>query len=226
MRKLTLALLAGFLTSAAALAGPFNEGIGSAMIYGPYTGGHNYSYNTAYSYGFAFSSADTWRRDLFAYPAGVYPYRPNGQPIYYRVCPRKDVPPISVPGEDGLPVLVHPGLGDGAIGDVSTAVPGGVVALQPVPTQTAAPALAPVAPAVPATIKVLAPPGAEVWLEKQKLPGDGAERAATTPPLAANKTYVYTVRATWTENGRAVDQFRVVGVRAGETAKVNFLVQR
>ena len=50
--------------------------------------------------------------------------------------------------------------------------------------------------------------------------------AAMTAPREANKTYVYTVRATWGENGRAVDQFRVVGVKAGETAKVNFLSQR
>ena len=65
-----------------------------------------------------------------------------------------------------------------------------------------------------------------MWLEKQKLEGTSAERAASTPPLEANKTYVYTVRATWTENGQPIDQFRVVGVKAGETAKVSFLKPR
>ncbi|MBY0231448.1 MAG: hypothetical protein K2W96_19360, partial [Gemmataceae bacterium] len=94
------ALSALFLGAALARAGD-----DFPLRYGPYTGGHHYSKNVAYSYGFAFSSADTWRRDLFAYPAGIHPYRPYDRPIYYRVYPRPAVPPISVPGPDGLPIL-------------------------------------------------------------------------------------------------------------------------
>ena len=43
---------------------------------------------------------------------------------------------------------------------------------------------------------------------------------------ASPVTYVYTVRATWPENGRGFEQIRVVGVRAGETAKVDYLTPR
>lgn len=210
MKRFGFAVVAALALGTAAQAGPFNKGIGSAMIYGPYTGGHNYSYNVAYSYGFAFSSADTWRRDPFAYPAGVYPYRPNGQPIYHRVYPKgpDQVPPISVPAEDGLPVLMHPGVSSGA----SLPIGGGeAVALQPVPAQQGS-----------ATIKIVAPPNAEVWVDREKVAGG----MALTPPLQAGKTYVYTVRATWTQDGRNVEQIRVVGIRAGETAKVDFLTPR
>jgi uncharacterized protein (TIGR03000 family) len=91
----------------------FGEGIGPSMWYGPYTGGHGYSYNVAYSYGFAFSSADTWWRDPLAYLAGPYPYPLGPYP------PRRylfvHAPPCVVPGE---PVV--------------TTV-GGQLALQPVP---------------------------------------------------------------------------------------------
>jgi uncharacterized protein (TIGR03000 family) len=208
MKRFGIALCAALAVGTAAQAGPFNEGIGSAMIYGPYTGGHNYSYNVAYSYGFAFSSADTWRRDPFAYPGGVYPYRPFGQPIYYRVYPKCENPPISVPAEDGLPILVNPGTGGGA----SVPVGGEVVSLQPVPVSNG----------TSATIKIAAPANAEVWVDRVKVAGG----VATTPPLQPNRTYVYTVRAAWTQDGRNVEQFRVVGVRAGETAKVDFFTQR
>lgn len=217
MTRMGMALLAAALLIGAAQAGPFGKGIGSAMIYGPYTGGHNYSYNVAYSYGFAFSSADTWRRDPFAYPAGVYPYRPYGQPILYRAFPKTDTPPISVPGDDGLPVLAHPGLPATSLGDPSAIVPNNTVNLQPVPGAVAAGS---------ATVKVIVPAGAEVYLEKEKMPGEGSERLFASPPLEAGKMYIYTVRATWTDGGRNFDQVRVVGVKAGESAKVNFFDQR
>ena len=87
----------------------FGNGIGSAMDYGPYTGGHRYSYNTAYSYGLSFNAADSWVARPVAYPGGVYPYRPYERPILYRAWPASPRgPPISVPGEDGLPVLMAP----------------------------------------------------------------------------------------------------------------------
>jgi uncharacterized protein (TIGR03000 family) len=176
----------------------------------------------AYSYGFAFSAADTWRRDPIAYPAGVYPYRPYGRPILYRIFPQTpgSVPPISVPGEDGLPVLVHPGVAHDSLATPAVIVPGPLPALQPVPADPTVQG-----EARPATIRVVVPYNAEVWVEKEKTTQTGMERAFVLPPLAPGKTHVYSVRASWTENGRAVEQVRVVGIRAGETAKVNFLMQ-
>lgn len=188
--------------------------------YGPYTGGHGYSYNVAYSYGFAWSAADTWRRDIFAYPGGINPYRPFGRPISKTVFPHPDYPYISVPGDDGLPTLIHPllpmdGMPEMTVLQPSTAQAGPTVSphLLPVPDATAK----------GATIRVQAPADAEVWVEKEPLTGKADERAFQTPALTPGKTQIYTLRAKWTEAGKEIERFRVVGVKAGETAKVTFI---
>jgi uncharacterized protein (TIGR03000 family) len=95
------------LTLACLLGGtaPARADIGNAMIYGPYTGGHRYSYNTAYSYVLPFNAADSWRSDLLAYPAGVYPY-PLGP-----YAPRRFVfvtPPPAAPGLVVVPAASVP----------------------------------------------------------------------------------------------------------------------
>src|SRR5262249_19547681 len=90
----------------------------------------------------------------------------------------------------------------------------------------AVPNLAPVPPnnaARPVTIRVTAPYNAEVWLEKDRLTGTGLERVFVSAPVAPGKTHIYSLRASWVENGKPVEQVRVVGVKAGETARVNFL---
>ncbi len=199
MRMWKIALLASAVVAASSQAGPFNQGIGGAMYYGPYTGGHLLPYNTAYGYGFAFNSTDTWRRDPLAYPAGITPYRPYERPIQYRAFPLNPTnPPISVPGPDGLPVLRTP------------APVTGTPVLQPVP-----------AAGTFGTIKVTAPAGAKVWVEKEELAGNG-ERTFKTPELAAGAMQIYSLRARWGAPGSEVEQYRVVGIKAGETARVIF----
>jgi uncharacterized protein (TIGR03000 family) len=79
------------------------------------------------------------------------------------------------------------------------------------------------AAARPVTIRVAAPYNAEVWLEKEKMAGTGLERVFVSPPVAPGKMHIYSLRATWIENGKPVEQVRVVGVKAGETARVNFV---
>jgi uncharacterized protein (TIGR03000 family) len=213
MKNCWLALAtATVLGIGSAQAGPFNQGIGDAMYYGPYTGGHGYSYNTAYGYGFAFSSADTWRRDPFAYPAGVYPYRPYERPISCTIFPKPAVPYISVPGPDGLPILLPSAVPAEAPTVIVPGTPAPV--LQPVPVTATAPGCA--------TIRVSVPEAAEVWIEKEKTTQKGSERVFQSPPLTPGKTQIYSIRAKWNDGGREVEQFRVVGVRAGETAKVTF----
>jgi uncharacterized protein (TIGR03000 family) len=206
MKDSLAALLAGLALVASAHAGPFGifgNGIGSAIDYGPYTGGHRYSYATAYHYMFSFNSADSWRRDPIAYPAGIYPYRPYGQPILHRTFPKNPYnPPISVPGEDGLPVLAPSR-------PPAPVEAGAVPTLQPVPTAVAG---------TPGVVQVIAPPGAEVTVEKQVISGGSFQ----TPPLPPGKMQIYSVRARWKEGGRDVEQYRVVGVRGGETAKLTF----
>jgi uncharacterized protein (TIGR03000 family) len=202
--------------------------------YGPYTGGHGYSYNVAYSYGFAFSAADTWRRDIFAYPGGIYPYRPYGRPIYTRVFPTPDTPYISVPGPDGMPTLIKPvapvedpPLGCAVIppGAAGLMAPVGPPLLQPVPATPPHTLPQPVPSAVsgsPARIRIRVPQDAEVWVEKEKVIQDGNERVFQTAPQSPGKMQIYSVRAKWHEAGREVEQFRVVGVKAGETARLTF----
>lgn len=206
MRSAMLLTLA--LCATSAQAGWFSKGVGA---YGPYTGGHGYSYNVAYSYGFAWSAADTWKRDLFAYPGGITPYRPYGRPISKTVFPHPQTPYIAIPGLDGLPTLVQPGLHE-AMQHSIDGVPA-TPSLLPLPTEATQ----------TGTIHVQVPESAQVWVEKEQVSGTGADRTFQTPPLAPNKTQLYSVRAKWTEAGREVDQYRVVGVQAGETAKVTFV---
>jgi uncharacterized protein (TIGR03000 family) len=182
-----------------------------ALRYGAYTGGHAYSYNTAYGYGLSFSPADSWWRDPFAYPAGIYPYRPFQRPITYRVFPRPTTPYVSIPGPNGLPILV-PQVVEAGPAPVGVIVNPGLP-LVPVPA----------ADGRCAQIRVVAPAGAEVWVEKQKLPGAGA--TYQTPPLTSGKMQLYSVRAKWAVAGKQVEQFRVVGVSAGDSAQVQFAAE-
>jgi uncharacterized protein (TIGR03000 family) len=202
MKPSNLVLLAACLGVASAHAGPFNQGIGGAMYYGPYTGGHLYSYNTAYSYGFTFSPADSWRRDAYAYPGGVAPYRPYDRPILYRAYPiDPSGPMISVEGADGLPVLRKV---------PATTLGSGTPLLQPVPSASNM-----------GTVKVQVPIGTTVWVNDRELPG-GMERNFTTQPLSAGQEVMYSIRAKWSEAGKDVEQFRAVRVKAGQAATVDF----
>lgn len=228
MTRGSLAICAALLTLSSVQAGGwlFPRGPGPHMRFGPYTGGHGYSYNEAYSYGYPFSAADTWRRNVFSQPQGYTPYRPNEKPIQHRVFPKPDVPYISVLGPDGMPMLVRPPVGgvmDGAVAPPllvppASLPPAGTPLLQPVPAEAA---LAPTA-ANAATVRIQVPEGAEVWVEKQKLDQVGPERIFTTPALSSEQTEIVSVRAKWHEAGREVEQFRAVGVRAGQTASVRF----
>jgi uncharacterized protein (TIGR03000 family) len=206
MRIWKLAVVAAYLAAASAQAGPFGLFGGGVGDYGPYTGGHLYSYNTAYGYGLSFTAADSWRRDWLAYPAGITPYRPYERPIYYRAFPvSPDRPPIAVPGDDGLPVLRTPA----PPAQLGQAVQGAPL-LQPVPAATRT-----------ATVRVAAPPGARVWVERDEVAG-GTERVFTTAEIAGGAMKIYTVRARWAGPLGEVEQVRVVGVRAGENARVTF----
>ena len=43
-----------------------------------------------------------------------------------------------------------------------------------------------------------------------------------TPPLDPGKTYHYSIQAKWMENGKAMDQSRIVTVTPNQTAVVDF----
>jgi uncharacterized protein (TIGR03000 family) len=75
-----------------------------------------------------------------------------------------------------------------------------------------------------AAIEVQVPATAQVWFDGTQTSQKGADRYFATPPLPRGKSYVYEVRATWTDaSGAAVSLTREVTVQAGKWSVVNFL---
>jgi uncharacterized protein (TIGR03000 family) len=74
----------------------------------------------------------------------------------------------------------------------------------------------------PGMVIVQTPPDAELWFNGAATKQTGPERAFITPPLPPGKRGEYAVRARWVENGKPIEQFRIVTVQAGGQAKVVF----
>jgi len=75
-----------------------------------------------------------------------------------------------------------------------------------------------------ATMVVLVPRAdAKVWVDGAATSQQGMERTFNSPPLDPG-TYIYTIRARWTENGQAIERERRVNVQPGQSVKVNFRV--
>jgi len=73
-----------------------------------------------------------------------------------------------------------------------------------------------------ATVEVRLPADAQLWFDDTLTKPTGATRSFQTPPLQADKTFHYTIRARWTEGGQVVEQSRRVDVRAGQRSVVDF----
>jgi uncharacterized protein (TIGR03000 family) len=74
-----------------------------------------------------------------------------------------------------------------------------------------------------AYIRVFLPDGkAQVAVDEHQTSATGASRLLETPPLQVGRTYTYTVKATWKQNGRTVTQERRVVVVPGQYAMANF----
>ena len=63
---------------------------------------------------------------------------------------------------------------------------------------------------------------AQMWFENKLTTQRGLERLFESPPLTPNHSYTYTIKARWTESGKAVDQERRVNVQAGQNITVDF----
>jgi len=75
-----------------------------------------------------------------------------------------------------------------------------------------------------AAIEVKVPANAQVWFDDAKTAQKGTDRYFSTPALPRGKSYVYEVRATWTDGeGRSVEQTKQVTVEPGKWSVVNFL---
>jgi uncharacterized protein (TIGR03000 family) len=107
-RRGAWAVLVGLLAVGGARAGLFDQGIGSAMYYGPYTGGHGYSYATAYHYMLPFTANGFSSPWVYPYDWSSYPYRGYAFPprtrFFSTVPPSLEVP---VPPGDPQPALVN-----------------------------------------------------------------------------------------------------------------------
>jgi uncharacterized protein (TIGR03000 family) len=74
-----------------------------------------------------------------------------------------------------------------------------------------------------ARIRVWVPDtNAQVFFDDSPTRQNGMERFYNSPPLDPSKTYSYTIRATWTENGKEVSRTKDVKVQSGRTAVVDF----
>jgi uncharacterized protein (TIGR03000 family) len=73
-----------------------------------------------------------------------------------------------------------------------------------------------------ALIAVCVPAGAELWFNGEKTAQNGTERVFTSPPLENGRSYSYQVRATWTRDGRTIEQSQMVSVESGSRITVAF----
>lgn len=78
-------------------------------------------------------------------------------------------------------------------------------------------------PAGEARIRVILPTAdAHVWFNDTLTTTAGQQRQYRTRPLQPNRSFSYTIRARWNENGQAVERTQVVTVQAGQISVADF----
>jgi uncharacterized protein (TIGR03000 family) len=73
-----------------------------------------------------------------------------------------------------------------------------------------------------AVVSVHVPAEAQVWFDGSETQQAGTDRTFQSPPLTPGKTFHYTVRARWTDGGKAFEQFQMVTVQAGRQSQIRF----
>ncbi len=75
-----------------------------------------------------------------------------------------------------------------------------------------------------AMIRILVPvPDARIWFDGTATERQGVERAFVSPALEGGADHTYSVRASWTQDGREVTREAEVKVRAGHQTRLSFL---
>jgi len=73
-----------------------------------------------------------------------------------------------------------------------------------------------------AHVRVSVPANARLWFQDQETSQRGSERVFYSPPLTPGKEFIYTLKASWTnENGQEVTRSRQVRVHAGDFVNVD-----
>jgi uncharacterized protein (TIGR03000 family) len=80
----------------------------------------------------------------------------------------------------------------------------------------------PAAQPEPARLKVFVPPDAILRVDGAQTQSTGEIRNFLSPPLTPGKKFVYTLRATWREQGKEIERERTVRVEAGVETTVDF----
>jgi uncharacterized protein (TIGR03000 family) len=75
--------------------------------------------------------------------------------------------------------------------------------------------------AEPATLRVYVLASAHLEIEGTKTSQAGAVRRFVSPPLEPGKTYTYTLKAAWKQDGRQLIRMQVADVRAGQETVVD-----
>ena len=82
---------------------------------------------------------------------------------------------------------------------------------------------APTAAQQSVSVTVLVPDAnAQVWFEDGLTSQTGTQRMFHSPPLEPNRTFTYTVKARWMENGQAINQESQIKVQAGQSYTITF----
>ena len=66
---------------------------------------------------------------------------------------------------------------------------------------------------------------AQLWIQDQLTQQRGLERVFESPGLEPGKSYTYTLRASWMENGKEVERKFDLDVRSGQDAPVRFTAE-
>jgi uncharacterized protein (TIGR03000 family) len=74
-----------------------------------------------------------------------------------------------------------------------------------------------------ATIEVLVPDNANVWINGSPTTLSGEDRIFTTPPLNPGRAYDFQVMAQWTRDGRTVQETQTIPVSPGQKSLADFL---
>jgi uncharacterized protein (TIGR03000 family) len=73
-----------------------------------------------------------------------------------------------------------------------------------------------------ATVTVLLPADARLWVDNVECPLTSSERTFNTPPLSTSQKYFYNVRMEVARNGKTVSETQRVVITPGEAARVDF----